>query len=779
MKIKLPILISIYDPIKSLSMLAIACLLGASQSFSAIHIDESGWTVVTPSADSRIVYVSSSEGDDSNDGFSPETPKATFAAGEALMRDGQPDHLLLKRGDVFPASSLARWKSGRTADEPILISYYGDSGPRPVIEISGILIDHDGSVRNHLAFIGVEFYKPNSDPNSDRFTGASTNSAFRFVGGGENIIIEDCRFNYSRITVQSIHGAGAAVQVYKNVKIRRNIVTDAWTNNSTPLDNQNPNHTSGVYISGVEDFVMEENVFDHNGWSTHSETTLANLFAHNVYIQRDNGPGAIIRGNFSVRGSAHGIQARSGGALERNFFAHNAIGFNVGGNGIPTYTEEVWAFNNRAVQNVVIEGRNMHPTINTFPRTSAVWGIPVSFVGEVDIIDNIVANRIGDGVNIAIQARPGEDPVSLNLVDNIVYNWATSHGDVRDMFDPSWLDPSRNLGDYYESIGGPNDTLAFYQTLRNRGVREFPWELTAYAAISFIREGFNRPGVGGYYDYGSSNAVAATSVSLNITARSLSGGQHFELIPSVIPADAHNQGVIWSSTDPAVATVGPFGIVKARGPGTTDIIATTKDGGFTAASTVTVGNLDPVEAISIDPVVLNRIPAGQTRQLTALVSPASANQNVIWSSGNDDIATVDDNGRVTTVSPGATSITATSVESGGLTASANVIVIAGAAPLQWAGFNISGGTIQSGIRFLGTLNINNAPWIYCEDLGIWLYLPEDNVTEEGAWAYALSLHSFIRYGEAHWYVTNPLHTWLQASRDDDDAQWVYITRQMP
>ena len=79
--------------------------------------DEYGWTVLEPSADSRIVYVSSSEGDDNNDGLSEATPKETIAAGDALIRDGFPDHLLLKRGDVFENVTLGRCKSGRSLSE--------------------------------------------------------------------------------------------------------------------------------------------------------------------------------------------------------------------------------------------------------------------------------------------------------------------------------------------------------------------------------------------------------------------------------------------------------------------------------------------------------------------------------------------------------------------------------------------------------------------------------------------------------------------------------------
>ena len=74
--------------------------------------DQSGWSVITPSKDSRIIYVSSSNGDDDLGEFyepddladiaSPENiqPFKTIEAAMANVRDGYPDWVLLLRGDV-------------------------------------------------------------------------------------------------------------------------------------------------------------------------------------------------------------------------------------------------------------------------------------------------------------------------------------------------------------------------------------------------------------------------------------------------------------------------------------------------------------------------------------------------------------------------------------------------------------------------------------------------------------------------------------------------------
>lgn len=67
-----------------------------------------------------------------------------------------------------------------------------------------------------------------------------------------------------------------------------------------------------------------------------------------------------------------------------------------------------------------------------------------------------------------------------------------------------------------------------------------------------------------------------------------------------------------------------------------------------------------VESVSInkDSIELN---VGETETLVAIVSPNTANQDIEWLSSDDEVATVDQYGKVVAVSEGITEITATSV----------------------------------------------------------------------------------------------------------------------
>ena len=75
--------------------------------------DESGWSIITPSEDSRLIYVSSSLGDDETAEFyAPRDiddveapgvikPYQTIEAAMVNAREGYPDWVLLLKGDVW------------------------------------------------------------------------------------------------------------------------------------------------------------------------------------------------------------------------------------------------------------------------------------------------------------------------------------------------------------------------------------------------------------------------------------------------------------------------------------------------------------------------------------------------------------------------------------------------------------------------------------------------------------------------------------------------------
>ena len=154
--------------------------------------------------------------------------------------------------------------------------------------------------------------------------------------------------------------------------------------------------------------------------------------------------------------------------------------------------------------------------------------------------------------------------------------------------------------------------------------------------------------------------VVVTGVTLSQTEAMLAVGETVTLTATVIPDYAADK-VTWSSSDEAVATV-KDGMVTAKGEGTATITVSSVDGTQSATCAVTVDT--PVTGVSLSQTSAT-LQFGETLSLTATVAPANAtNKSVTWSSSNQDVATVDENGVVTAKTSGTATITATTAVGG-------------------------------------------------------------------------------------------------------------------
>ena len=76
----------------------------------------------------------------------------------------------------------------------------------------------------------------------------------------------------------------------------------------------------------------------------------------------------------------------------------------------------------------------------------------------------------------------------------------------------------------------------------------------------------------------------AISITLDQQAKTLNVSETFTLVPTVLPYNANNKSVSWTSSNSTVASVNSQGQVTALSPGTATIIATTQDGSNLSAS---------------------------------------------------------------------------------------------------------------------------------------------------------------------------------------------------
>lgn len=159
--------------------------------------------------------------------------------------------------------------------------------------------------------------------------------------------------------------------------------------------------------------------------------------------------------------------------------------------------------------------------------------------------------------------------------------------------------------------------------------------------------------------------VAAKDITVpdNLNVK-LNDGNETTVEATVSPADATDVKVSYASTDEAVATVDKDGRVQVLQPGECDITTTLmQDGEKVTEKTTHVKAFYEVESITLDSNE-GKLTVGNSHTIKATVAPeeVAAETTIEWSSSNEKVATVDSNGKVTAVSSGNATITATAGE---------------------------------------------------------------------------------------------------------------------
>ncbi|WP_394917069.1 Ig-like domain-containing protein [uncultured Robinsoniella sp.] len=171
--------------------------------------------------------------------------------------------------------------------------------------------------------------------------------------------------------------------------------------------------------------------------------------------------------------------------------------------------------------------------------------------------------------------------------------------------------------------------------------------------------------------------ISVSGITLNQTSITLNEGEKASLSATVYPADATDNGVIWSCTNNKVATVDSYGKITAIGAGNAMVTVKTNDGNFAADCQVKViaatpekpteptkptEPAKPTQPAKVTGITLNMerkyLRKGMTVNIKAKVSPADAvNKKVSWKSSNRKVAIVS-SGKVTAKGNGNATITA-------------------------------------------------------------------------------------------------------------------------
>ena len=421
-----------------------------------------GWTEFTASPDTRIVYVSSSSGDDGNDGLSPTAPKQTIPAGLALLRDGFPDWLLLRRGDVWDSSLGEPGKSGRSPSERMLVGSYGPSDVRPLLRTGtgdGMLV-LAGAPCNDFAVVGLHFW-------ANTYTGSpELPRGIGVFGAVRHFLIEDCRVEgyETNLVIQGDSQFPAPSGRHQDIAIRRCVILDAF---STSTSNAN-----GIFASGTDTLILEENLFDRNGWRDDVPGSEPTWFRHNIYIQNLN-TGVLCRGNIVAR--TDGLHTRSGGLVEGNLLLRNALGLVLGGGGFPEIEADGVAVTAR--NNVVLDGNDLQAGS---PRG---WGVHLSNLREGRVDSNVFAHNTSGHAPFpaifaaATNAKGVEETVFSN---NVVYAW-----DGSSAFEATGLQTDVHLANNrFQNLVTQDQLVVHWDFSSIQGVRSSDNEFYSIAPVS-------------------------------------------------------------------------------------------------------------------------------------------------------------------------------------------------------------------------------------------------------------------------------------------------------
>lgn len=507
------------------------------------------WGTYQQSEGDRTIYVSSSSGSDSNDGLSESTPKASISAGMALMRQGNADWLLLKRGDTW-STGLGTYNQpmgGRSASQPWLISSYG-TGARPKL-VTGTnrgFFKFGNDRIDYFAVSGIEF-DPTGREDDVGVTG------FDILSPGSFVTIEDCLFGAYSVAIV-LQGDTGEIE---DVTVRGCHIRDTYLVGG---------HAHCLYAAKAPRLTIEYCTFLHGGWNESVEGADDSPQNHNIYIQ----PGCndlVFRYNISAYASSHGIQARGATdeeGIHHNLFYRNPFGILLGTGGIegggsdPGRVLYGLCFRNAIVQGrnigtagrgrgidceslgadgepggVVCENAIIHNTEGTAPvpinfstvgtgnfgvvvRDNVIyeWGGSVTFGGDTDELgacefnDNIVVNTVDSAALVTISNAgaagevsfdgctfwPGSAGAERYRIGSTSYNFTGWQGQVEDAdcqeAPPSLPDPTRDLDAYAATLNEGWDADDFLDAAMAQSKDNWDDDLTGEAAAAWILAGF-------------------------------------------------------------------------------------------------------------------------------------------------------------------------------------------------------------------------------------------------------------------------------------------------
>jgi uncharacterized protein YjdB len=190
--------------------------------------------------------------------------------------------------------------------------------------------------------------------------------------------------------------------------------------------------------------------------------------------------------------------------------------------------------------------------------------------------------------------------------------------------------------------------------------------------------------------------VSVASVAVSLSPSTVTAGQTAQATATTKDANGNvltGRTIVWSTSDPTIASPDGLGVISAIKAGTVTITATSEGKTGSAGLTIAPPTTAPTPVASMTISVSSSLNIGQQVQATATLKDASGNvltgRTVNWVSSDASIVSVSSTGLVTALKGGGVTITA-SVD-GGVSASA---VVSAIAPVAARTMTISAGATE-------------------------------------------------------------------------------------
>ncbi|MDE6273255.1 MAG: Ig-like domain-containing protein [Muribaculaceae bacterium] len=375
----------------------------------------------------------------------------------------------------------------------------------------------------------------------------------------------------------------------------------------------------------------------------------------------------------------------SNNGLELTFLKLSGYGFRLWTDGMRVYTGEVaFSFSGYQVTDVRIyngttllaSGQN---TDNNYPWTCN-WVISERKTitrMEVDVI--VSSDVIFDFVNYSYGLTRESTPSAPYIeAGTVIYNNGLSITFDRQSGNGFrlWRDGLRVYkGECNLTINSP-ETIQSVEVFYNNGY-EASFEIgqkVANITCTFAERGSIQKILVKVNKSFTNPVIPVSNITLNPSFVKGLPGESRQLTCSIFPANATNKSLMWISSDSSVATVDSAGTLRLISPGNCTITVLSTDGSGKYAICNVVVDTPQTPVISLNPSYYQGYP-GTEIVLTPTVSPSNSVAGFIWSSSDNNVASVDGSGRVYLKKAGRCTITASSVTGNAIEGIATIEVL--------------------------------------------------------------------------------------------------------